>query len=614
MKAFQLKIMIKNSKPPIWRRVIVPSGITFSQLSMILNEVMGWCGYHLFEFEFYHLGLHIVEDVEDYYFDTYFDYLEASSTYIREYLEENDWFTYTYDLGDYWEHRVTVEKVLEDYEYSYPIVVKYKGDCPVEDCGGIYGYYDCLEIISDKNHPEYEERLAWMKLQGYPNEYDIDSVNRDLRERYFYKWGKGEKRSQRLLYEEQFSGRYGLNATKKDKNKDTQVRTSYMHQIEDVMQRFSEALKYKEQWEQNLMHISLTDILEDYAKEDLVEIAKDKGLKGISKCNKKELIDRLTAYMLQTDVIKRYFLCLQDDEIKEFEAACGIHSLYETEDAGRFMTLYEAAYIGMLTDGRIMVPEDVSAAYASFKGKAFDEERHRICYLLCCLRTADMLYGITPMSVLQKLMKQNQAVQMTTEEIERAIENFPPEMKEYIVVKDVVYHVDLYPDDKGLLAAQGKKEFYIPDLNEIIELGTRGYNIDSREAGEFRQFLVKKMGATQDEAAFACGVIQIRISGDCEMQDVFDVLEDLGLALTKESLINQLIMHINKLWNATRLIVNRGFTPNELMADKKQPLPVLAGNNIIDLQTVRRNKIYPNDPCLCGSGKKYKNCCKKNKS
>ena len=30
-------------------------------------------------------------------------------------------------------------------------------------------------------------------------------------------------------------------------------------------------------------------------------------------------------------------------------------------------------------------------------------------------------------------------------------------------------------------------------------------------------------------------------------------------------------------------------------------------------QTVRKaNKIYPNDPCPCGSGKKYKKCCGKN--
>ena len=65
MKAFQMKIVIKNSKPPIWRRVIVTAGITFSQLSMVLNKVMGWCGYHSFEFEFYHLELRIMEGAEE---------------------------------------------------------------------------------------------------------------------------------------------------------------------------------------------------------------------------------------------------------------------------------------------------------------------------------------------------------------------------------------------------------------------------------------------------------------------------------------------------------------------------------------------------------------------
>ena len=142
MLAFQLKIMIKNSKPPIWRRVIVPAGITFSQLSIILNKVMGWCGYHMFEFEFYHRELILMEDADEYAvgFGPH-DYMEASTTYIREFLEEEGWFTYTYDLGDNWEHRVTVEKVMDDYAFDYPVVVKYKGDCPPEDCGGIWGYY-----------------------------------------------------------------------------------------------------------------------------------------------------------------------------------------------------------------------------------------------------------------------------------------------------------------------------------------------------------------------------------------------------------------------------------------------------------------------------------------
>ena len=47
MKAYQVKITVKGSHPPFWRRCIIPAGITFSQLAVLLNEIMGWKGYHL---------------------------------------------------------------------------------------------------------------------------------------------------------------------------------------------------------------------------------------------------------------------------------------------------------------------------------------------------------------------------------------------------------------------------------------------------------------------------------------------------------------------------------------------------------------------------------------
>lgn len=130
----------------------------------------------MFEFEFYHQELRLMENAEEFAGSDSFDYLEASTTFIREFMEENDWLTYTYDLGDDWQHRVTIEKIIDNWEFHYPQVIKYKGDCPIEDCGGIYGYYECLDIISDENHPEYKERLEWMKSQGYPQEYDMESV------------------------------------------------------------------------------------------------------------------------------------------------------------------------------------------------------------------------------------------------------------------------------------------------------------------------------------------------------------------------------------------------------------------------------------------------------
>lgn len=159
MKAYQFRIEIKNSKPPIWRRCIVPAGTTFSQLSLIFDIVMGWSGYHLSRFGFYHLGLQLEE--EDVLFDFLprgdFSLLDSSKTYINEYMERESWFTYTYDFGEHWDHRVTIEKIIIDYPNNYPIVTKCKGDCPIEDSGGMQGYYQCLEIMADEEHPEYDE-------------------------------------------------------------------------------------------------------------------------------------------------------------------------------------------------------------------------------------------------------------------------------------------------------------------------------------------------------------------------------------------------------------------------------------------------------------------------
>ena len=87
MKAYQLKIQIKESHPPIWRRVIIPAGLSFSQLSVLLNEVMGWCGYHLSKFEFCHLGICIEENPDEGYgFDEY-EYRNASGEIIDSYLD-----------------------------------------------------------------------------------------------------------------------------------------------------------------------------------------------------------------------------------------------------------------------------------------------------------------------------------------------------------------------------------------------------------------------------------------------------------------------------------------------------------------------------------------------
>ncbi|KYO64106.1 hypothetical protein ATZ99_21370 [Thermovenabulum gondwanense] len=50
MKILQLKITLKDIKPPVWRRILVKEDITFYKLNTIIQYLMGWSGYHLYEF------------------------------------------------------------------------------------------------------------------------------------------------------------------------------------------------------------------------------------------------------------------------------------------------------------------------------------------------------------------------------------------------------------------------------------------------------------------------------------------------------------------------------------------------------------------------------------
>ena len=135
MNAYQLKAAIKNQKPLVWRRCIVPGGITYSQLSLILTDVMDRQEEADFEFEFYQKKIRFGESREDKPMKPDFSYsvAEASEFYIDELLDTEDWFSFYY--GDQLKLRVTIEKRLgkDGNEDAYPFIVNAKMAVTVED-------------------------------------------------------------------------------------------------------------------------------------------------------------------------------------------------------------------------------------------------------------------------------------------------------------------------------------------------------------------------------------------------------------------------------------------------------------------------------------------------
>jgi hypothetical protein len=90
-------------------------------------------------------------------------------------------FIYEYDFGDGWEHKIEVVKIGPPAEgVEYPVCLKGKLACPPEDCGGIWGYYNMLEVLKDPEHEDYENIAGWIGGSFDPERFDLDGINAEL--------------------------------------------------------------------------------------------------------------------------------------------------------------------------------------------------------------------------------------------------------------------------------------------------------------------------------------------------------------------------------------------------------------------------------------------------
>jgi len=173
---YQLKITLQWSKPAIWRRVMVRSDLRLDRLHQVIQLVMPWTNSHMHQF--------IAGDV--YYGPADQEGAETRDE-SRHTLAElapaaKNKFQYEYDFGDGWLHEVTVEKILPpDPACKHPICLGGANACPPDDCGGIPGYYDLLEILKHPKHPEHEHYLEWIGGEWDAKAFDLAGTNAQLK-------------------------------------------------------------------------------------------------------------------------------------------------------------------------------------------------------------------------------------------------------------------------------------------------------------------------------------------------------------------------------------------------------------------------------------------------
>jgi hypothetical protein len=155
---YQIRLDLKNARPPIWRRLLIPSDTRIDVVHQIIQVAMGWTDSHL------HVFTSMGFEIGDVSFNDFnMAMVDETQVTLDKLLQKiGDRLDYEYDFGDGWAHILKLEKILPpDPDADYPICLTGRRACPPEDIGGIWGYADFLEALADEGHPDHEYYVEW---------------------------------------------------------------------------------------------------------------------------------------------------------------------------------------------------------------------------------------------------------------------------------------------------------------------------------------------------------------------------------------------------------------------------------------------------------------------
>lgn len=404
--------------------------------------------------------------------------------------------------------------------------------------------------------------------------------------------------------------------------------------------------------------IMLKHILRMYDKESLLNYARDLEIKRTSGLKKDELAEKIANELLMPTVMRRRIAVLSPECRILLERAMREPLIPTPEEMDDALFLHESDYAFLNKREQLDVPVDVKIAYEKINTPEFGKYARKMSWLSQCLNFGEAFYGVFDKDVLRKIYNVRKGYHISEEQLEKMCSEFPDDMTEchmeegrrFIVAEYLAYD-DRY---KNLLDIQAGKDFYIPNAQEVLDYSRNLYLSQEPAYQNFREFLQHEIGMTFDEANAEAMEIWDKIQFDIDFTEIVQYFIDVYEDLLDDIKIEEIIPLLQELNNSTRMQIHRGHTPNEMMRKGmeegrfSQRTTVVPGsaeaasllksaseelkemgvcvdfdsnavivpnnfsqNNVSGQAANSIKKIYPNDSCPCGSGKKFKKCCGK---
>lgn len=354
------------------------------------------------------------------------------------------------------------------------------------------------------------------------------------------------------------------------------------------------------------MDYTLKEILPTVTKYELDKIRKFADIKGVSKLNKPKLIEVLVEeQQLLFDRAMQMMDRVRFDELNrmakigymEYAHSNKLRIGWYMKTSLAFPSTYEGKQVVVMP---IEYRSRILEAEQNLDAQRIIKENDELIFVTKgLLETLGVLRWTELYEKLEALGMISQRLQGST--ITKLITEFNA-FEDYFEVTDK-WISDLMVDDpeemlKGIDARPSIQPVDVTK-EQLLELGKRGELAKTKEFERFEKYLVKAFRVAKEDAQDLLALTVIDIRNELTFHEVMQNLVE-SFEFSSKTEAAEFTSYVTKLANSTPRWLLKGHAPNDISRSE----PVAAAAPVT--KAVGRN-----EPCPCGSEKKYKKCCGK---
>ncbi len=354
-------------------------------------------------------------------------------------------------------------------------------------------------------------------------------------------------------------------------------------------------------------------MLLNYTKKELDQLAKIYEVKGAYKLKKAELIETLME-LIPTHMDKA-LVNLGKKDIEAFEEVIEKGSVErEIEATLDYVNLIALGLVELLQESDkviVSVEERIKEAYLKLDKESIKDKAQLNTQLRTHVVGLLNLYGVVEIEWALSLYNRDHETKLAKEEFVALIQKDDELAGRLAIVEDYLADETVYAVDgnnlKAFIHATQDKPYFVPSKTYIMQMSNEEYYDYSLQVQALETYLKKNF--TEDEGVIEEAILAVTMiarvdcSTDGSTTDL--MLEEwgyMGIEITNPVQRREAIAHIEMVANNTRKWINKGFTNDEIRPNRVKKQPV-----------VKKLDVGRNAACPCGSGKKYKKCCGKDK-